>query len=751
MNKLLFFSAALVAVFFFSQATGQDGRIVVERLTRSGQQEEMAPDTVARDPIPLGEVEVTSLRVNRRMKEVPQPMTVVGSGSFLKQSALTLSNVLGYEPGIAMGRDGAWSTNINIRGLGESRLVTMVDGHRVETATDLTASFSMTDVNDIERVEVIRGAQSVLYGTGAMGGIVNIITRDGYFAAQPYLSGNVTLGYGDVNHLFTRHAGVTTGAEKWTLRLSGSRTTADDLRTPNGTLPNSQFTMSNVTARAGWRPAKNHIFKIQYQNNWSENVGIPGGSAFPGPATATYTDISRHLWSAGYTFTPVSGRLSSLKANYFTQFIQRDVEMIPNTVTETVLPNKSRQVSTPVKVLPIGNHLMHGGQLQSTWDLGKHHTLIAGADIWSRSVRTVRTKEITVQVFSPTGELVRTNQLERGETPTPASSFTSTGVFIQDEARLWRNRLTLIAGGRLDGIRVKNEKGLDIDYLIVNGVRNDTPPNQRITFEAGDHRSLSWSANAGALYKLTRETDLTLNLARSFRAPSIEERFKYIDLGNLVRLGNTALEPENGASADLGLRIWKPRFNLQINGFVNRISNLIVETPGEFIFSTNTGTGTVVSDTLPALVNANVSRALLYGADFGMQYNVWPQIVLLASGGYVRGQDRASERDLPQVPPLNGRIGVRFAAPRAGTAEITLVGAARQDKIAEGEKETGGYTRLDLALSSIPLRLGPTRLQFFGGVDNLTDRSYTNHLATNRGSISVEPGRNLYLRLNLAF
>ncbi|HBG54593.1 MAG TPA: hypothetical protein DDW70_10370, partial [Rikenellaceae bacterium] len=63
--------------------------------------------------------------------------------------------------------DGVWATNINVRGLSEDRLVILIDGNRVETATDLTASLSMVDVNDIEHVEVIKGAQSSLYGTGA--------------------------------------------------------------------------------------------------------------------------------------------------------------------------------------------------------------------------------------------------------------------------------------------------------------------------------------------------------------------------------------------------------------------------------------------------------------------------------------------------------------------------------------------------------------------------------------------------------
>jgi outer membrane receptor protein involved in Fe transport len=354
-------------------------------------------------------------------------------------------------------------------------------------------------------------------------------------------------------------------------------------------------------------------------------------------------------------------------------------------------------------------------------------------------------------MINPAGAIVKTNNLIRGETPIPKSSFSSAGIFVQDEARLLNDRLTLIAGGRVDGIVVENEAGTDIDYLIVNGERNDTPPNQRITFPAGKNNTLSWSANTGMLYRLTGETDLTLNLARSFRAPSLEELFKYIDLGNFVSLGDPGLKPENGTSADVGIRIWKPKFNLQVNGFVNRIGNLVVETPGEFIYTLNTGPLEGTTDTLPALIYGNVSKAVLYGADFGMQYNVWPNVVVAASGSYVRGRETAPDTDLPGIPPLNGRLGVRYTLPKYGSAELTMVNAARQEKIAAGEKATDGFTRFDLAFCSSRIHLGSMRLQLFAGIDNLTDRSYTNHLATNRGSISVEPGRNLYLRLNLAF
>ncbi|MCE5346694.1 MAG: TonB-dependent receptor [Bacteroidales bacterium] len=700
--------------------------------------------------IPLGEIEVSSLRINRQVKELPIPLAVIGSNRYQKLSSMTLSNVLAAEPGVAMGGDGVWATNVNIRGLNENRLVTLIDGDRVETATDLTASLSMIDVNDIERVEVVKGAQSSLYGTGAMGGIVNIITRDGHFAGKPYVSGNVISGYASVNDLFTGHADINTGSDKWYFRVSGTHSVADDIRTPEGILPNSQFTTNNVTAKVGLKPFANHLFKIQYQNNWSKNVGIPGGEAFPGPAEATYTDISRQLLSASYEISNITDKLSLLKLSYFNQYIQRDVAMIPNTVTETPVAAGKQRV-TPQLVSPIGDHMTNGAQLQSTWNFSENNTLIAGVDVWSRKVTTERTKIIKSEVINTAGDVIKTNNLVRGETPIPESSFGSAGLFLQDEAHLLNNKLTLIAGGRLDGIHVKNEAGYDIDYLIVNGVRNDTPPNQRITFEKGSENSISWSANTGILYKLFKDIDLSLNLARSFRSPSLEERFKYIDLGNYVRLGDPDLDPESGYSADLGLRVWKPTFNFQVDGFVNRLSNMIVETPGEFVYTLNTGTLQGTTDTIPAFINANVSKALLYGVDFGLQYNIYSDLVLFGSGSFVRGRDTEADEDLPQIPPFNGRLGMRYTYPKIGSAEITVVGAAKQDKIADGEKETGGYTCLDLALSSPRISLGPARMQIFAGIDNITDRSYTNHLSTNRGSISVEPGRNIYMRLCLSF
>ncbi|NMC40207.1 MAG: TonB-dependent receptor [Bacteroidales bacterium] len=700
--------------------------------------------------IPLGEIVVSSFRVNRALKELPVPLAVVGSYNFRKMSSLTISNVLAAEPGVALGSDGIWSTKVNIRGMNENRLVSLVDGNRIETATDLTASLSMTDIYDIERVEIIKGAQSSLYGTGAMGGIINIITKEGRFGNKPFVSGNIISGYASANNLFTGHGDVTTGSRKWYLRFSGTYNDADDIRTPEGKLFNSRYTSRNIAVKTGFRPFNNHTIRVQYQDYHAYDVGIPGGEAFPGPAEAKYTDISRQLLSATYEIANISDIFSQLKFNYFIQYIKRDVEMKPNTVTTTPLPSGSQRV-TPELFIPIGNHLTNGAQIQSTWKPAANNTIIAGIDFWTRNLSTKRTKFIKTEILDSEGNVTKTNNIVRGETPIPESSFTSAGIFFQNETSLLNDKIRIIGGGRFDGVSVKNKRGFDVDYLIVNNVRNDTPPNQRITFEEGKVNSISWSANFGAIYRLFRNTDVSFSTARSFRAPSLEERFKYIDLGNYVRLGDPELKPESGYSADLGMRIWNPLVNLQADVFINRISNMIVETPGEFVYTINTGPAEGTTDTLPALINANVSRAMLYGFDFGLQYNFHSDFVVFASGAFVRGKDTEADTWLPQIPPFNGRLGVRYSPANIGSVELAVTGAAKQDKVAEGEKTTGGYARYDLAINSVNIHLRKTSIQFFGGIDNITDRRYTNHLATNRGSISVEPGRNIYLRLVLSF
>jgi len=700
-------------------------------------------DTLVR----LEDVVVSSLKVERKISDAPISITIVNSLKLEKRQTFAVADGLNDEPGIFIGGDGVWAKNINVRGLGEDRLVTMVDGNRIETATDLTASLSMIDPNDIERIEVIKGTQSVLYGSGAMGGIVNVITKDGNFADKFYVNGNVLVGLASVNSSNSEYAGVNAGDRKWYIKLNAGHSFGDDMKTPKGYIKNSGYTMNNIAARAGFKAAENHIIKLNFQRNWSTDVGIPGGAAFTPTATAKYKDISRTLFNANYEIKNISNNFNSLKITGFVQNIIRDVEMNPNTINKKVLPNGNVQVTEPTLVTPKGTHLTFGGNVQTTFEFSSKNTLIAGVDVWRRNITSDRKKYITVSVQDTIGNVLKTNYIERGESPLPDASFTSAGVFVQDEMRFFNNRLNITIGGRIDGIFVQNEECHDVDYIITNGNINEHPSGQRITFEKGSKKDVSWSANIGAIYKITNKLHLVLNGARSYRSPSLEERFKYIDLTSKVRLGNPDLKSEEGISGDLGLRFWGDKFTAQASGFINRINNMIVERDGVFFYKTTDGS----TDSVPALILDNVGKALLYGVDLNFNYNIINGLNVFASGSYTMGLDLENDSYLPNIPPMKGVLGVSYTFAKVGTISVEVAGIGEKHLIAEHEKPTSAYGRLDIALNSRVLKAGKIGFQFLGGIDNVTNETYTNFFSTNRSDINYEPGRNFYIKGKILF
>ncbi|MFA6691926.1 MAG: TonB-dependent receptor, partial [Saccharofermentanales bacterium] len=117
-----------------------------------------------------------------------------------------------------------------------------------------------------------------------------------------------------------------------------------------------------------------------------------------------------------------------------------------------------------------------------------------------------------------------------------------------------------------------------------------------------------------------------------------------------------------------------------------------------------------------------------------------------------RGINIEDSSNLPSIPPMNGRLGLRYTYPTVGSVDFTVVGATAQNKIASGEVATDGYLRYDMSLCTRRFDFAKVlSIQLFAGIDNITDVAYANHLSTNRGDISVEPGRNIFFRINFGF
>ena len=687
------------------------------------------------DTLSIEEAVITSLKIERSVEEIPASVNVITSLAVKQQSSTTIGDVLNRQSGLSKGGDGVWATNINIRGLSENRLITLVDNNRIETATDLTASLSMIDPNDIERVEVIKGAQSSILGSGAIGGIINVITKDGYFSETPYFRGRVTANFSSANVGHGEYIALNGGGKRWYVKINGTFGHANDMYTPEGMLGNSGYTTTNFGAIAAFKPAERQTLKIRFQRNWSYDVGIPGGAAFSPTATATYKNIGRALLSIDYEFKDLTEKFESLKFKAFYQDITRDVEMLPN------VP-KPESGAMPTRVTPLGWHNTFGGSVQGTWRFGKHDTFTAGAEFWRRNMVTSRDKFIDQYAA---GELK--TQMIRRENPLPESSYTTAGIFMQDEMRFFRDRLLVSFGARFDGSSVKNDEAHNVEYItnVTTGILNPNPPGKFTTFEAGTRSDASWSGNIGLIFKATGKFDLTLNAARSYRSPALEELFKFIDLsGNKVRFGNPDLRAEKGFSGDAGVRFHGDRMKFDVSAFINNLNDMIVER------KINTSAGSAVD----TMMLDNASHALLYGFDFDFSYDFGSGFGAYASGAWTVGLETSKEYEwLPMIPPLNGITGVSYENRRILGARLELVwaGARREGQIAEGERATDAYCRLDLSVNSRIFSFGRCNMQLFGGMDNITNTTYTNFLSTNRGNITCEPGRNFYIRVNFTF
>lgn len=245
-------------------------------------------------PIMLDEVIVSVDRLDKYLKDSPYSIVLADKKQIESKNFQSLSEVLDSHPGISMISDGVWSTDLNIRGLSRNNIVTIVDGTRIETANNISARLSMIDLNDVDRIEVIKGAASSVYGTGATGGIVNIVSRQPSFNKNYLSSGSVTLGYNSVNNLRAVSGNIFNSGYFWSSKISGSYRKADNIETPSGELKNSQFTDYSLSASMNILPFSKHLFKFNYQLFKAEDVGIPGAAPlFPDNADVRYPNEKR--------------------------------------------------------------------------------------------------------------------------------------------------------------------------------------------------------------------------------------------------------------------------------------------------------------------------------------------------------------------------------------------------------------------------------------------------------------------------
>ena len=658
-----------------------------------------AAETPPVDQVLLDPVVVTARGYAASLSETPGSVGVATSRDIAVAPKASLADVLSRIPGISRTGDSPWGQDISIRGLSGPSIVILLNGKRINTATDMNARLGFINPMDVERVEVLKGPVSALYGSGSTGGVVNIITRKADYSEKDQAhgrlaaSGSTNPGGGD------GYANLSFSSQNaWGLASGAMRDHGNTFGGKNSHVSNSAYSDMQGRAVFGVKPWEKLTVTVEAMQSEGNDIGIPGGvSSMPSLAKVSYPRTGFNFVSMDSTLNVDGDWLKLLEANvYYTTNDRRvRVENLNNAQFKELRPS--------------ADHDTVGGKLQSTFE-GGGHTLVAGADVWSWGVDSSRTREMH-------------NGRKIIDFPVPDSRQTSTGVFAEDNWKL-SDAFTVNIGARLDYVNTTS----DAFY-------NVTPAASTRVYGDKDESDLGWHLHAGLTWKMDDVWSQSALVSSSYRAADIMERFKYINLGGGVELyGNPELDPEQTIYLEYGLHFDKKPFKADLRLFGNIITDYISEK----------------RESARRYTLQNVGDARIYGAELDTRWQFLDNWGLFGNATTLYGRDEDKNQALPGIAPVSGTVGVDYRHGSGFWGRVDTFMAAAQHSTPDGVDDSTGYMTLNAALG-YDFSAGGLKHQLSLSVNNILDARYTNYLAHTRGYDVWEPGISALLSYSVEF
>ncbi|OQY26816.1 MAG: hypothetical protein B6244_12575 [Candidatus Cloacimonetes bacterium 4572_55] len=636
---------------------------------------------------------VTARGRTTRLKDVPGSIGVVRGRHIREEVPMSLADAAAQVPGISKASDMPWGSRINIRGLSKEQVVFLIDGNRVSTATEVAAQFGLVATQDIDRMEILKGPISVLYGTGSIGGVVNAITRKGKFLSESDWDIAFESSYESTAKGVGAYGRIGLNRSNFYFLATQSYRDYDNYKAGDGVeISNSQFEDRQTSISLGYRLRSQHKIEAKYQLLKAIDVGIPGaGGVFKDQDQVRYPETRREMFELGWTFFPSFEVWEKSEVHFFHQPIERRAEI-----------NRGEAK----KIMPQADHDGTGARWQNQLAT-ESHRFVVGAEWWQKELTGERIKQIQ-------GNTIVDKAL-------PDALYRPIGIFAEDEFQL-SDPIALNFGARIDWIHTEN----DVMY------KTYTPPSDVIIWDEREDHDTSWSLQTGLLYRVFPEIEVNFLIARAFRSPSLEERYNYIDLGSLVKLGDPELDPEESWFFETGVRFENEKFHATAQAFLNNTRNLVIEKQ-------------VMFEDREALQKTNAGAARLYGGELEAAYRLTPYIMVSSDMSYIRGRDTEKDENLPSISPLTGSFRMRYGIDKGFWTEASLSITADQNDVALDEATTDGSQIIEIRAGYKGFALTNIRHSLTLGVKNLTDSQYKNHLTRSRGFELYEPGRSFYL------
>jgi len=467
----------------------------------------------ANDPwLDLGEITLFGTGLETSVMDNPASVTVLDEGKIKKIVPRTVGDLLRTVPGLIVD-DGNFDRVI-IRGEGGNRVAIKIDGQALTDHTSYGTPI-LIDPTTIARIEIVRGSSSVVSGSRAIGGVINIITKRG--GDKPF-GGSFSAGYFSATKGYRTSLTLNGKQGGFDYRLTLGKSDRKDRETPTGSLVPSDIQDQNISAHLGYEFG-NHYLAFKFQDyDLSANV-------YTGAPNMSIKLPKRDLTKGGlyYEGTDLTPWMSKLTASMFYQTVDRDftVRIVPFAPFFISSSSQDQQITS-------------GFNVDAVLEFAEGHRTRIGLEYENDFLDANKT---SIRAFGPPTTTITHDK----------ARIKTFSIYAQHEADLSKS-LTAFLGLRYYSVK----SDLEFGSRAVIPPFGPPPP---VTFSpptsSTDSRLLG---SAGLVWSPNDNLALRFNLSQGYNHPSLVQKFITTTAGGTTIHGNPNLKPENSITAEIGAR-----------------------------------------------------------------------------------------------------------------------------------------------------------------------------------------------------
>lgn len=710
--------------------------------------------------INLDEVVLSANKVEEKHRDLAMKIDIIPAKQIQFSNPQTSADLLQQSGNVFVQMSQLGAGSPIIRGMETSRVLIVVDGVRMNNAIYRAGhlqSIVTIDPNALQRVEILHGPGSVIYGSDAMGGVMHFYTKNPMLSINEkvFTSGDAFVRYSSAAAEKAGNISLNAGWKKFGVYVSGTFKDIGDLR--EGAIRNSKYgdwgkslfyaeringkdsmvvnpnpliqrksgySQYDILAKALWKPNQNHAVTMNIQYSNSSNI----------PRYDRLTEFSKgKLKYAEWYYGPQTRSLVSLKSEWFNKNTFYDYANITaawQNISEDRISrnfgksNKKHQEET-VDVLSLNIDLMKKIFLKSELRYGFEQVInYVGSKAYNENI-TDGTVTFDAATRYPDG----------------GDRMLNTAAYVSNNWEISK-KLIFSQGLRLSHVSLLaryTPKMLEITkFPYANDIVQD---------------NTALNGSLGLVVMPDGGWRLAANLSTGFRAPNIDDISKLNDSNSadkLLIVPNPGLKPEYAKSAELTLgKTFSKNVQIEITGFYTLLKDAFVARP--FLYN---GRDSVFFDGVYAGVQAlqNAEKAEIYGFEASFVVKLTKAFSLKSNLNYTHGRVKGDNAPLDHIPPLFGLTSLKLELTRfTGEIYARYNGWKRIKDYSSSGEDNEAYATPDGMPSwyALNLRAGfqfNRYLNLQADVENLMDRHYRLFAS----GISA-PGRNFVLTLRASF